>query len=148
MLAITLLAGTAWFGQAPATAEGERGTPATSAARGTLNSPNDRCHSAGSARVIKGASKWRDPNTLTRRQAAARETDGSRILDNSGIRTATRPNGSVTISVHFHGITNQDGDGFVSKARIHKQIKVLNDAYGGRTGPEAAKTPPVQDRLD
>jgi hypothetical protein len=99
------------------------------------------CRSSANARVMKGTSKWRDPNTLTRKQAAAMEAHNQRILDRSGIRTGLRPNGSVKIQVHFHGITDKGGHGFVSKARFQAQIKVLNNAYGGRTGPQAADTP-------
>jgi hypothetical protein len=100
-----------------------------------------QCGASSNARVMKGTSKWRDPNTLTRKQAAAMEARNQRILGNSGIQTAPRPNGSVKIQVHFHGITDRAGHGFVSKARFQAQIKVLNNAYGGRTGPKAANTP-------
>jgi Pregnancy-associated plasma protein-A len=99
------------------------------------------CTSSANARVMKGTSKWRDPNTLTHKQAAAMEAQTRSILSHSGIRTGLRPNGSVKIRVHFHGITDKAGHGFVSKARFQAQIKVLNNAYGGRTGPKAADTP-------
>jgi hypothetical protein len=99
------------------------------------------CGPSSNARVMKGTSKWRDPNTLTRKQAAAMEAQTRSILNHSGIRTGLRPNGSVKIQVHFHGITDKAGHGFVSKARFQAQIKVLNNAYGGRTGPQAADTP-------
>jgi hypothetical protein len=99
------------------------------------------CGAASNARAMKGTSKWRDPTTLTRKQDAAMEARNQRILDNSGIQTGPRPNGSVKIQVHFHGITDRAGHGFVSKARFQAQIKVLNNAYGGRTGPKAANTP-------
>ena len=99
------------------------------------------CQGSANARVMKGTSKWRDPNTLTRKQAAAMEASNRRILERSGIQTGPRPNGSVKVQVHFHGITDKAGNGFVSKARFKAQIKVLNNAYGGRTSPKAADTP-------
>jgi hypothetical protein len=99
------------------------------------------CKASGNARVMKGTSKWRDPNTLTRKEAAAMEAQNQRTLDRSGIQTGSRPNGSVKIKVHFHGITDKAGHGFVSRERFQRQIKVLNNAYGGRTGPQAADTP-------
>jgi Pregnancy-associated plasma protein-A len=93
------------------------------------------------ARVMKGTSKWREPNTLTRPEAVAMEARNQRILDRHGIRPASRANGSVKIKVHFHVIMDKGGHGFVSKKRINRQIKVLNRAFGGRTGPAAVDTP-------
>jgi Pregnancy-associated plasma protein-A len=99
------------------------------------------CEAPANARVMKGTSIWRDPNTLTRAEAAAMEARNQRILDRSGIRPAARPNGSVRIDVHFHGVTDRGGHGFVSKKRFKRQIKVLNKAFAGRTGPKAVDTP-------
>lgn len=41
----------------------------------------------------------------------------------------TRPNGSVTIDVYMHVITDSNNNGAVSSNRISQQIAVLNDAY-------------------
>ncbi|MEJ7707661.1 MAG: hypothetical protein WKF82_10575 [Nocardioidaceae bacterium] len=77
------------------------------------------------------------------------ESQTGRILARSGISPNARPNGSVSIPIDFHGITDRRGHGFVSKARIHAQINVLNRAYGGRTSPHAAYDPvPVSPQLD
>ena len=94
----------------------------------------------GAARVASG-SILRDPNTLTAKEAAVLEARQRQILDRSGLDVQARPNGSVSIPIDFHGITDRQGHGFVSLDRIHRQIRVLNRAYGGRTGPKAADTP-------
>ena len=44
------------------------------------------------------------------------------------------PPGSVTVNVYVHVITNTSGDGAVTSSQINDQIRVLNDAYAGRTG--------------
>ena len=49
------------------------------------------------------------------------------------------PNGSVTIDVYFHVITDTAGNGHLTAAEINAQIDVLNDAYSGGTG--GADTP-------
>jgi hypothetical protein len=100
-----------------------------------------QCKASGNAKVIKGTSGWADPNTLTRKEAAALEAQNHRILDRSGIQTGARPNGSVKIKVHFHGITDKAGHGFVSRSRVAAQILVLNQAFGGQTSANAANTP-------
>ena len=115
--------------------------PTASASPAHDQAIGEDCEAPANARVIKGTSKWADPNTLTRRQAAAREARGRRILARSGIQTGGRPNGAVKIRVHFHGVTDRAGHGFVTKSRFKRQIKVLNKAYAGRTGPKAVNTP-------
>ena len=122
---------------------GSASAPMASASLARNRSARDHCQGAGAAnaRVMKGTSKWADPNTLTRKQAAALEARGQRILQRNGIRPLARPNGSVKIRVHFHGVTDRGGHGFVSKGRFKRQIKVLNKSYSGHTGPKAADTP-------
>ncbi|HYO32671.1 MAG TPA: zinc metalloprotease [Nocardioidaceae bacterium] len=105
---------------------------------------NQKCvdKPSASAKVIKGTKGWRDLDTVTRRQAEAMESQGESLVARAGLdRTAPRPNGSVRIPVHFHVVTNKEGKGFVSRARILKQIKVFNHAYSGRTSPVASDTP-------
>ena len=108
-------------------------------------SPDAKCKPGAAApanfRVAKGTSKWREPNTLTRKQAAAMEARTAAFLKNHNISTSARPAGSVKIPVRFHVITERDGDGNVSNTRIQRQIKVLNDSFAGRTGGKAANTP-------
>jgi Pregnancy-associated plasma protein-A len=112
----------------------------------TASMPKDKmvgehCDVPANAKVMEGTSPWADPNTLTRAEAAAMEARTQRILDRSGIQPAARPNGSVKIRVHFHGVTDRGGHGFVTKKRFERQIKVLNKAFAGRTGPKATDTP-------
>lgn len=102
---------------------------------------NGRHLAAAAGRVAQGTDKWRDPNTLTRRQAADLEARQRQILARSGITPSPRANGSVSIPIDFHGITDRSGKGFVSLERIHAQIRILNRAYGGRTAPRAVDTP-------
>ncbi|HEX8355249.1 MAG TPA: zinc metalloprotease [Pyrinomonadaceae bacterium] len=45
-----------------------------------------------------------------------------------------RTAGSVPVNVYFHVITNRKNAGNISDTMIANQIKVLNDAYAGRTG--------------
>ena len=122
---------------------GSAAAPMASASVARNRSARDHCQGAGAAnaRVMKGTSKWADPNTLTRKQAAALEARGQRMIRQSGIRPVTRPNGSVRIRVHFHGITDRGGHGFVTKGRFKRQLKVLNKSYSGHTGPKAVDTP-------
>lgn len=96
---------------------------------------------ASPQRVMQGTDMWRDPETLTPKQAAAMESQTRRVLARSAISPDARPSGSVSVPIDFHGITDSRGHGFVSKARIHAQINVLNQAFGGRTSPHAADTP-------
>jgi Pregnancy-associated plasma protein-A len=116
--------------------------PPTASARVPIDQTvGQRCEGSANARVMKGTSKWVDPNTLTRREAAVQQAEERRILARSGFRAGARPNGSVKIRVHFHGITDRAGHGFVSKRRFKRQIKVLNKAFSGHTGPKAVNTP-------
>lgn len=115
-------------------------SPATSAVVGTAG--DSRCNTAGaSARMAEGHSKWRDPNHLTRKQAAGMESRMARLLDRKGIETTARPAGSVKVPVHVHVIMKKDGKGNISNKRIDRQIKVLNNAFAGRTAPKASDTP-------
>jgi hypothetical protein len=95
----------------------------------------------GSSRLREGQALRRDPNSLTRSEAAAMEARQQRILDRSGLATSARPNGSVTIPIEFHSIGTRQGEGFVSKKRVRAQVRVLNRAFAGRTSPRAANTP-------
>jgi Pregnancy-associated plasma protein-A len=115
--------------------------PTATASMPKDKSVGEHCDVPANARVMKGTSIWRDPNTFTRAEAAAMEARTQRILGRSGVQPAARPDGSVKIRVHFHIITDRGGHGFVSKKRINRQIKVLNKAFGGRTGPNASDTP-------
>jgi hypothetical protein len=120
---------------------GSAAAPHASASAPRDTAARDHCAAPANAKVVKGANIWADPNTLTREEAATMEAQNDRILQRSGIRTAARPNGSVKIRVHFHGVTDRAGHGFVTKRRFKRQIAVLNKAYSGHTNPKAANTP-------
>jgi hypothetical protein len=94
-----------------------------------------------SARVMKGTSKWRDPDTLTHRQMMRLESKSDKVAARGPSNPGQRPNGSVKIAVHFHIVTDNAGNGGVPMSGIKTQIAVLNQAYSGQTGPRAANTP-------
>ena len=119
------------------------GLAMTSASTVTVGKAADvKCKSGPSAqaRLAKGA-KVKDPNTLTTQEAAAMEARTAAFLESHGIQPTARPAGSVKVKTHVHVITRTDGSGDVSNYRIRRQIEVLNDAFGGRTAPNAANTP-------
>jgi hypothetical protein len=93
------------------------------------------------ARVMKGTSKWLDPNTLTPHQVATLESGTKQIVARSRSNPSKRPNGSVRIPVDFHVITDGSGNGGVPAPRINAQIAVLNQAFAGQTSSAAANTP-------
>jgi Pregnancy-associated plasma protein-A len=116
--------------------------PVASASTVSPNTARDQiCEDPANARVMKGTSKWADPNTLTREEAAAMEAQSQRIIARNGIQTGARPNGSVKIRVHFHAITDRGGHGYVKKWRMKRQLQVMNLAFGGKTSPKASDTP-------
>ena len=90
---------------------------------------------------MKGTSKWMDPNTLTREQVKTHESRTKQIVSRSHSNPSSRPNGSVHISVDFHVVTDNAGNGGVSASRINAQIAVLNQAFAGQTSYGAANTP-------
>ncbi len=47
----------------------------------------------------------------------------------SQVKAQARSNGSVTIKVYWHTITNTSGGGALSSSQINSQISVLNSAY-------------------
>ena len=98
------------------------------------------------ARVVAGR-QGVDPNTVSVRESRRMEANLQSRVDRLVAKGLLRPNGTlakaqrITVPVHFHVITASDGSGQVSSKQIRAQIRVLNDAYGGRTSPAAANTP-------
>jgi len=117
------------------------GTTVAAGSSGDDNRHGKHVAKGSSARVLDGTSIQRDPSTVTRREAAALEARQQRILERSGLSLASRANGSISIAIDFHGVTDRRGHGFVSRERIHRQIRVLNRAFAGKTGAKAANTP-------
>ena len=116
-------------------------SPALSSVAVDRGGHSHRHAATSSTKAMPGNHIWRDPEMLTAKEAAALHRRQEQILAQSGLKVTARPNASVTIPIDFHGITDRKGHGFVSKARIHRQIRVLNRAYGGRTSRHAADTP-------
>lgn len=108
-------------------------------------SPDVKCKNGASAsanaRVPVGGDKWSDPNTLTQAQANNMEARTAAFLRANNIQTSARQPGSIKVPVHVHVITRDDGTGNVKNWRIKRQIRVLNNAFAGRTAPTAANTP-------
>lgn len=136
-----LLAGvavTALFATGPAT-----GAPVT-AGPSAGDSAGRVCEDADSvdARVKEGATAT-DPSSLTPAQAAAMDRALQARLRKMGPaeRAAARRGAApVTVDVFWHVITRNDGSGGVSKARISRQLRVLNQSYAGQTAGSAAST--------
>jgi hypothetical protein len=98
------------------------------------------------ARVMKGHHGV-DPNSVTvaetkradaQLQARVQRLVSKGVLSRGG--ASARPL-AVTVPIHVHVITTDDGTGGVTQKQITDQIRVLNDAYGGRTARGAARTP-------
>src|SRR4051812_3684716 len=94
---------------------GSATAPTASASMARDRTGGDHCAASANGKVMKGTKIWSDPETLTRKQAARMEVRNHRVLRRSGIHPTARPNGSVKISVHFHGVTDRAGHGFVTK---------------------------------
>lgn len=61
-------------------------------------------------------------------------------LRQSGVDVRQLPPGSVRIDTYVHVIQRSDGTGGVSRDRINRQMRVLNNGYAGRTAQGAADT--------
>jgi hypothetical protein len=116
------------------------------------------CATSGpaAARVAKGGSASRDPNTLSAKDAtgldrALRSKLGAKLRvmaqRNGGSVPMTAlalPAGTVTVPVYFHVIRRNTtvAGGNVTSAQINNQISVLNAAYAGAApGGTGANTP-------
>ncbi|GGO96741.1 zinc metalloprotease [Wenjunlia tyrosinilytica] len=84
------------------------------------------------ARVKTGVSPQADPDTLNAKQTRAIQADLGRLTRSGAPGTAAGGlNARETIPVYFHVI--HDGDkGKLSKAKVEKQMAVLNGGYGGK----------------
>jgi hypothetical protein len=98
------------------------------------------------ARVMKGHNGV-DPNSVTvaeakradaQLQARVQRLVSTGVLGRGG--APTRPT-TITVPVHVHVITADDGTGGVTQQQITAQIRVLNNSYAGRTARGAAHTP-------
>ncbi|MEO7351778.1 MAG: zinc metalloprotease [Marmoricola sp.] len=126
---------------------GAPGSVATSATA----SPDRDCDETTqvNSRVTPGATHGSDPNSVTPARAAAMDRalqkSVSRLkkqgtLNRSGSLSATAPK-VIRIRTHVHVITRTNGTGNVPTSRINAQIKVLNDAYAGKSSTSTVATP-------
>ena len=93
------------------------------------------------ARVRSGRPGGSDPNDLTRSEATQAENQMTAKLRSKGLAWRSKPSKArVTVDVRVHVITRSDGTGGVSREQIAAQIAVLNDAFGGRTASQDART--------
>jgi len=119
--------------------------PATTTASAAPAERNGKCiqrHDHGSsARVVAGTNARVDPSTLTQREWTAMNRDFRQKVSQlrPGVRADAR--GHIRVPVYVHVIKGNDNNGHISNKRIRKQIRVLNDAYAGRSGPKAHSTP-------
>ncbi len=99
---------------------------------------------ASGAKVADGSSIKSDPGSLNARQVAANEKALFQQLARLGYNKSSSPrlaNGSVRVPVFVHVIRKRDGSGNTPKAKVERQIKVLNRAFSGRTARSAVNTP-------
>lgn len=127
---LVLLLGAATVGVAPGVALAAGGSPEGCA------EPAD-AHSG--AKVRPGGAAGHDPNELTAAQIVKRERDLAAALKDASVRRAPGVTATVTIPVYVH-VISEDGtaaNGDIPDVMVNKQIDVLNDAFGGRTGGPA-----------
>ena len=118
----------------------------TSVAGGSPAADSTKADCLGSghadARLRPGATGT-DPNTVTRAQARAmNRVMHARLARMSPAERAAARRGDapVVIKVYWQVITRADGTGNVSNTRINRQLRVLNDGFGGETAGTAAET--------
>lgn len=120
------------------------GGSAPSATTFSVPARTGSCHTdaPASARLAKG-SHAKDPDDVSAPEARAIDARLRRAVQRTGLggRALDPRAATVTVPVHVHVITRNDGSGNVSNPRIKRQIAVLNKSYGGRTSGAAANTP-------
>ncbi|GGO81736.1 zinc metalloprotease [Wenjunlia tyrosinilytica] len=114
------------FGGAPTATE------AKAASKGSHLCPTKDSHAQANARMKTGTDPKGDPNTVTAKQSKAIEADLQKQLARSSARGTGAALGTTeTIPVYFH-VVHDGSKGKLSKAKVTKQISVLNDAFGGK----------------
>jgi hypothetical protein len=109
--------------------------------------PSGATAGASAARVARGSSNGQDPNSVTaatagRMESALQSRVNAMVAAGTlrGDRTRTH-NDVITVRTYVHVIEKSDGSGGITSDQLHAQMRVLNDAYAGRTAPNAAATP-------
>lgn len=98
--------------------------------------------SAAQARVMAGHAGV-DPNSMTAAQSKAWEAALQQRVSQKNLtaRAQTAKFTPITIDVRVHVITRDNGTGGVTPKMVVDQIKVLNEAYAGKTSGPSAYTP-------
>jgi hypothetical protein len=112
------------------------GSPVSSVAAPAAHAVAPECLSG--ARV-RGGSDGADPNSLTRSEAAAAERALDARARARGLASRSEFAG-VTVDVHVHVITRNNGRGGVTMSQVAQQIRVLNAAFAGRSAEPSAPT--------
>jgi hypothetical protein len=83
------------------------------------------------------------PGALTPAQSAAYEADLQARIGQRNLagRAAAERFTTIEIDVHIHVIARDDGTGGVTRQMVRDQIRVLNDAFAGRTAGQSEWSP-------
>lgn len=110
------------------------------------DSPSGCNPSQSAARVARGM-QGVDPNSVTPAQAQRMDARLQQQVHGLVREGTLRPDGHlrapdrIIVPTHVHVITASDGSGTITQRQIQDQIRVMNDAYGGRTSAESTRTP-------
>ncbi len=128
--------------------------PATpvSASLAAAGAAGEDCVTAPAHARQRGGGDGTDPNSVTLAETKAMEAEfqaGVQSLQKRAARRGIRQHTykgihlpkKIEIKTYVHVITRADGTGDVTNKMIRDQIKVMNDGYAGKTGPNAAATP-------
>ncbi|MDQ4137558.1 MAG: zinc metalloprotease [Actinomycetota bacterium] len=118
--------------------------PAASATPTTVPSSVAECYEGSSLASVAWDRQGHDPNDLTREQASFVEALLAAKVQEASLLALSRLSGirhlRVTVPVHVHVITRDDGSGAPAQDRLDAQLAVLNSAYSGETSSAAAAT--------
>jgi hypothetical protein len=92
------------------------------------------------ARLAQGSDAV-DPNAHAPANAAVLDRAVKRQAAQLRSREVRRANAKIVIPTYVHVFTQYNGKGKVARARITEQIKVMNNAYAGKTSPWAKASP-------
>ncbi len=118
--------------------------PAASATPPTLPGSVAECDEAPSVARVQADGQRQDPNDVTREQAEFVEALLADKVQQAGLDALSRLRDfrhlRVTVPLHVHVITRDDGSGAPSQDRLDAQLAVLNSAYAGETSSATAAT--------
>ena len=115
--------------------------PSISAAASGVAAADVECPPGQVDQRVTAGHQGEDPNTVTLAESQAAESAlSSRLQARRLTNQSTTQTGRVTIDVHWHVITRNNGTGAVSRAQIRRQLAVLNEAFAGDTAASSAPT--------